>query len=180
MLKLKNKTPILWPPDVKNWLIWKDPDAGKDWRKAEQGMTENEIVGGHHQLDGYEFEQAPGVCDGQGSLACCNPWGHKQSDMTEQLNWTENLLLYLGLWIDLWSINDYITSRTGDMQKISSLSYAYLSNVHIFHFTISKKYIINNSINLIINLFWAAVKLTVTGTSSPSFFSWKLNFITDS
>ena len=62
------ETPILWPPDAKNWLIWKDPDAGKDWRWEEQGMTEDEMVGWHHQLNGHEFEQAPGVGDGQGSL----------------------------------------------------------------------------------------------------------------
>ena len=68
----KAETPILWLPDVKNWLIWKDPDAGKDWSQEEKGMTEDEMVGWHHQLDGYEFEQAPGVGDGQGSLACCS------------------------------------------------------------------------------------------------------------
>ena len=67
------KTPILWPPDVKNWLIRKDPDAGKDWRQEEKGTTEDEMVGWHHQLDGHEFGQAPGVGDGQGSLACCSP-----------------------------------------------------------------------------------------------------------
>ena len=81
--------PILWPPDVKNWLIWKDPDAGKDWRQEKKGMTEDEMVGWHHQLDGHEFEQAPGVGDGQGSLACCSPWACKESDLTEWLNWTE-------------------------------------------------------------------------------------------
>ena len=120
------------------------------------------------------------VGDGQGSLACCSPWGHKESDTTEQLNWTENPLTYLGLWIALSSINDYITSCTGDMQTISSLSYANLSNVHIFHYTVSKNYIINNSINLIINLSFGQLSNSVTGTSSPSFFSWKLNSITDS
>ena len=83
------ETPILWPPDVKNRLIAKDPDAGKDWRWEKKGMTEDEMVGWHHQCDGHEFEQAPGVGDGQGSLACCNPWGRKESDMTERLNWTE-------------------------------------------------------------------------------------------
>ena len=80
---------ILWPRDAKNWLIWKDSDAGKDWRREEKGMTEDEIVGWLHWLDGHEFEQAPGVGDGQGSLACCSPWGHKELDMTEWLNWTE-------------------------------------------------------------------------------------------
>ena len=81
------ETPILWPPDAKNWLTRKDPDPGKDWRREEKGTTEDEIVGWHHRLDGHEFEQAPGVGDGQGSLACCSPWGRKELDMTEQLNW---------------------------------------------------------------------------------------------
>ena len=80
---------IFWLPDVKNWLIGKDPDAGKDWRQEEKGMTEVEVVGCQHRLDGYEFEQAPGVGDGQGSLACCNPWGCKELDMTVRWNWTE-------------------------------------------------------------------------------------------
>ena len=84
MLKLK-----LWPPDAKNWLIGKDPDAGKDWRREEKGTTENEIVGWHHRLDGHEFEQASGVGDGQGSLENCSPWGHKDLDTTGQLSWTE-------------------------------------------------------------------------------------------
>ena len=79
------EAPILWP-DVKNWLIGKDPDAGKDWRQEEKGMIEDEMVGWHQRLDGYEFEQTPGVGDGQGGLACCSPWGHKESDMTEWLN----------------------------------------------------------------------------------------------
>ena len=86
------ETPILQPPDVKNWLIWKDTDAGKDWRQEEKGTTENEMVGWHHRLDGHEFEWTPGVGDGQGGLACCDSWGHKESDMTEQLNWTGLIL----------------------------------------------------------------------------------------
>ena len=80
---------ILWPPDVKNWFLWKDSDAGKDWRQEEKGTTGDEMVGLHHLLDGHEFEQAPGVGDGQGSLVCCSPWGCKDLDMTEWLNWTE-------------------------------------------------------------------------------------------
>ena len=68
--------------------IGKDLDAGKDWRQEEKGRTENEMVGWHHRLNGHEFEQTLGVGDGQGSLACCSPWGHKELDMTEQLNWT--------------------------------------------------------------------------------------------
>ena len=81
--------PILWLPDAKNWLIGKDPDAGKDWRQEEKGTTENEMIEWHHWLNGHEFEQALGVGDGQGSLACCSPWGLKMSDTTEWLNWTE-------------------------------------------------------------------------------------------
>ena len=83
------ETPILRPPDGKNWLIGKDPDAGKDWRQEEKGMTEDEMVGWHHWFDRHEFEQAPGVGEGQGSLACCSPWDRKESDTTERLNWTE-------------------------------------------------------------------------------------------
>ena len=79
------ETTIIWPPDVKNWLIGKDPGAGKDWGQEE--MTEDEMVGWHHWLNGHEFEQVPGVSDGQGGLACCSSWGHKELDMTEQLNW---------------------------------------------------------------------------------------------
>ena len=83
------ETPILWPPDPKSWLIWKDPDAGKDWRQEKKGTTEDEMVGWHHRLNGHEFEWTPGVGDGQGGLAYCSPWGHKESDTTERLNWTE-------------------------------------------------------------------------------------------
>ena len=86
------ETPILWPPDAKNWLTGKDSDAGKDLRQEEKGMTEDEMVGWHHQPNGHEFEQAPGVDDGQGSLACCSPWGHKESDTTERLNWIDEFL----------------------------------------------------------------------------------------
>ena len=83
------EAPIPWPPDAKNWLIGKDPDAGRDWRQEEKGMTEEEMLGWHHWLDGHEFKQAPGVGDGQGGLVCCSPWGHKELDTTERLNWSE-------------------------------------------------------------------------------------------
>ena len=83
------ETPVLWPPDVKSWLIWKDPDAGKDWGQEEKGMTEDEMVGWHHRLNGHEFEWTLEAGDGQRGLVCCSPWGHKELDMTEQLNWTE-------------------------------------------------------------------------------------------
>ena len=83
------ETPILWPPDMKNWLIWKYPDFGKDWRQEEKGTTEDEMVGWYHRLNGHEFEQAPGAGDGQGGLACCDSWGCKELDTTNWLNWTE-------------------------------------------------------------------------------------------
>ena len=82
------QTPILWPPHVKNWLIGKDPDV-KDWRKEEKGTVEDEMAGWHHGLNGLESEWTPGDGDGQGGLACCDLWGHKESDTTERLNWTE-------------------------------------------------------------------------------------------
>ena len=83
------ETPILWSPDAKNWLIWKDSEAGKDWRWEEKGIIEDEMVGWHHWLNGHEFEETPGVGEGQGGLACCSSRGCKESDTTEQLNWTE-------------------------------------------------------------------------------------------
>ena len=89
------ETSILWPPDVKSWFIWQDPDAGKDWGQEEKGMTEDEMVGWYHRLNGHEFGQTPGVGDAQGGLACCSPWGHKELDMTEWLNWIELTLIKL-------------------------------------------------------------------------------------
>ena len=84
----KAEATIIWPPDMKNRLIGKDPDAGKDWRQEEKGTTEDEMLGWHHWLNGPEFEQALGVDDGQGGLACCSSWGRKESDTTEWLNWS--------------------------------------------------------------------------------------------
>ena len=89
-LMLKLKLPILWPPHVKSWLIGKDCDAGKDWRQEEKGMTEDEMAGWHHRINGPESEWTLGVGDGQGGLVWCRPWGHKELDTTEQLNWTEH------------------------------------------------------------------------------------------
>ena len=89
------EAPTLWPPDGKRWLIRKDPDAGKDGRQKEKGMTEDERVGWHHWLSGLEFEQTPGIGDGQGSLVCCSPWGHKELDTTEWLNNNTKGQMYL-------------------------------------------------------------------------------------
>ena len=106
MMKLdaEAETPILWPPDEKKWLTGKDPVAGKDWGQEEKGTTEDEMVGWHHWLNGHEFEQVLGVGDGQGSLACCNSWGHKELDMTEWLNWTENIKISV-LWFSKTILN---------------------------------------------------------------------------
>ena len=97
----KAETPVLWPPYVKSWLIGKDSDAGRDWGQEEKGMTEDEMAGWHHWLDGRESEWTLGDGDGQGGLACCDSWGRKESNTTEQLNWTENP--DLGFWIPFFS-----------------------------------------------------------------------------
>ena len=86
---VETETPILWPPDANSWLIGKDPDAGRNLGQEEKGMTEDEMVGWHHRLDGHGFAWTPGVGDGQGGLACCGSWGRKESDTTEWLNWSE-------------------------------------------------------------------------------------------
>ena len=123
------EAPILWPPDAKNWLIGKDPDAGKDWRQEEKGTTEDEMVWWCHWLNGHEFQQALGVGDGQGGLACCSPWGCKESNTIEQLNWTElnrvkficsfnvsvrknKTALHALMWKDLQIILDALRDRT--------------------------------------------------------------------
>ena len=85
----KAEAPILWPSDAKNWLLRKDPGVGKDWRHDKKGTIEDEIAGWYHWFNGHEFEQALGVGDGQGGLACCSPRGHKELDTTEWLNWND-------------------------------------------------------------------------------------------
>ena len=91
-LMLRLKPPILWPPHAKSWLIGKDPDAGRDWGQEEKGTTEDEMAGWHHRLDGHEFEWTPGVGNRQEGLVCCSSWGRRESDTTEQLNWTEVII----------------------------------------------------------------------------------------
>ena len=112
----KAETPILWPPDVKNWLTGKDPDAGKDWRQEEKGTIADEIVGWHHSLDGHEFKLALGVGDGQGRLACCSPWGCQESDTTQRLNWTDIIIQWKWIWKCRW--NGFF-SRKIQMNKIN-------------------------------------------------------------
>ena len=101
------ETPVLWPPHLKSWLTGKDSCTGRDWGQEEKGTTEDEMAGWHHRLDGRESEWTPGVGDGQGGLACCNSWGHKESDMTERLNWTEPIIyIYTPLKFFYWVIVD--------------------------------------------------------------------------
>ena len=83
------ETAIFWPPDAKSWLVWKDPDAGRDWEQEEKGTIEDEMIGWHHWVNGHGFGQTPGVGVGQGGLSCCYSCGHNGSDTTERLNWTE-------------------------------------------------------------------------------------------
>ena len=124
------ETPILWPPDMKSWLIWRDPDAGKDSGQEEKRMTEDEMVGWHHLLHGHRCGWTLGIGDGQGGLACCGSWSlsHKELDMTELLNWTE-----LNLWPGcnsgvLWRTSSFWSSMEGTVKgqiswKINSSSY---------------------------------------------------------
>ena len=109
MTDAKDEAPILWPPDAKNWLTGKDPDAGKDWRQEEKGMTEDEKVGWHRRLNGYEFEQAPGVGDGQGGLACCCPWG-RHDWVTEQQQEQQ------------WSLADWLGDPRAALEPMFSMS----------------------------------------------------------
>ena len=107
----EGETPILWPPHVNSWLIWKDSDAVKDWGQEEKGMTEDEMVGWHHRLNGHEFVWTPLVGGGQGVLASCSSWAHKDLDTTKWLNWTEvveysfrflSFFSFGFLWFCLW------------------------------------------------------------------------------
>ena len=125
------ETPILWPPDARNWLTGKDPDVGKDWRQEEKGMTEDEMVGWQHQLNGHESEQAPGVGDGQGNLVCCSPRGCKESDTTEWLKWTElnqSILTFYYCW--------RLLSVKGSISVSLNLHFVYLlcNNICFIHF----------------------------------------------
>ena len=118
------ETSIFWPPEVKSWLIGKDPDAGKDWGQEENGMTEDEMVGWHHWLNGHGFGWTPGVGDGQGGLACCSSWGHKESDMTEWLNWTELITFipwdpeHFALWVDIHSFGVRMWTYVYPLQQV--------------------------------------------------------------
>ena len=115
------ETPVLWPPHAKSWLIGKDSDAGRDWGQEEKGMTVDEMAGWHHWLDGRESEWTPGVGDGQGGLTCCDSWGRKESDTTEQLNWIElSLTRFMSRasprpwgWFERFTLADWISYDSG-------------------------------------------------------------------
>ena len=111
---------------MKNWLIGKHPDAGKNWSQEENETTEDEMVGWHHQLNGYEFELAPGVGNGQGGLVCCNPWGRKELDTTEQLNWTESTsreMMNKNVYLYLLLLHYYVDNCLTLVQNILYIEY---------------------------------------------------------
>ena len=109
----KAETPVLWPPHAKSWLIGKDSDAGRDWGQEEKGTTEDEMAGWHHRLNGCEFEWTLGIGDGQGGLACCDSWGQKELDTTEQLNWIDWVChLFMGFFTYLWLYTGFRNSQT--------------------------------------------------------------------
>ena len=110
------EAPILWPPNVKSWIMRKYPDAVKDWRQEEKEMTEDEMAGWHHWLNGHEFEQAPGDSEGQESLGCCSPWGHKESDMNN------NKGLKFWIWITVNVLNKTGSFILGLKRAIRTLS----------------------------------------------------------
>ena len=136
----KAETPVLWPPHAKSWLIGKDSDVGRDWGQ-EKGMTEDEMAGWHHRLDGHESEWTPGVGDGQGGLACCDSWGGKESDTTEWLNWTElivilasatllnSLISYNSIWVETLGFSVEIIRSSANSEF-----YLFPSNLGSFYF----------------------------------------------
>ena len=120
---------LLWPPDVKNWLIGKDPDAGKDWGQEEKQMTEDQMAGWHHRLDGCEFEWTLGVGEGQGGLACCDSWGHRvRLDWVTELNWTEVIPEWSNVFPTFFSfsLNLVIRSSWSEPQSALSLVFRWL------------------------------------------------------
>ena len=132
------ETPILWPADAKNWLIGKDPDAGKHWRGDGKGTTADEMVGWHHWLSDHVFVQALGVGDGQGSLTCCSPCGRKALDTTEWLNWTElthNMLsLAFRSFPPLW-FTSYIFSFFQSTDKLNQVIKNHVAKIVGFFFS---------------------------------------------
>ena len=125
---VESETPIFWPPNTKSWLIWKDPDAGRDWSWEEKGITGDEMVVWHHWLNGHGFGWTWEVGDGQGGLACCGSWGRKELDTTERLNWTDRPFLYQKF-------------STASYNNINTAIYLIILNRRLFSF--SNSYIIH-------------------------------------
>ena len=124
----KAETPILWPLHVKSWLTGKDPDDGRDSGQEEKGMTEDEMDGWHNRLDEHEFEWTVGVGDGQGGLVCWDSWGRKELDTTEQLIWTEQMILVFLGFVLFHSVYQALGSSTS-LQLIQIYSISWLSNI---------------------------------------------------
>ena len=121
------ETPVLWSPDAKSWLIWKDPAAGKDWRQEEKGTTEDKMVRWHHRLNGHGFGWTPGVGDGQGGLVCCSSWGCKELDLTEWLNWTE---------LNSYNYSFHLMHVRTEEQRLSNLLWRWLLRWLLLVFTL--------------------------------------------
>ena len=122
-IQLLAETLVLWPPHVKSWLIGKDFDAGRDWGQEKKRTTEDEMAGWHHGLDGRESEWTAGVGDGQGGLACCNSWDHKESDTTEWLNWTILIQLLSCFHLNLLFLLLLCFSSTGTLSSYINKGY---------------------------------------------------------
>jgi len=125
------EAPILWVPDVKSWIMRKDPNIGKDWRREEKGTTEDEMVGWHHRLNGHEFEQALEYGEGQGGLVCCSSLGCKESDMTEWLNNTDENLCWTSFHMIACYLHVLRWDICSDLLSIGFwLSYCWVLRVH--------------------------------------------------
>ena len=127
LLATGNLPPTFWPPDSKKWLIGKDPDAGKDWGQEQKGAAEDEMLRWRHQLNGHEFEQTSGDSEGQGGLACYSPWGHKESDTTEWLNWTEHHYpsIFLFLIVNWCNSTNFLMAHSGFEQFSSFTTFSF-------------------------------------------------------
>ena len=138
------EAPILWPPNAKSLLIGKDPDAGRDWRQEEKGMTEDETVGCHHWLTGYEFEQTPGNSEGQGSLVWCSPWGHRVGhDLTteQQQHWQLSVQSIVVLhWLSCESLIGWALAREEEKVFLLVIGLCYGPNVWQHPFLASQFY----------------------------------------
>ena len=180
----KAETPILWSTDAKSWLIGKDPDAGKDWGQEEKGMTEDEMIGWHHQLDGHGFGWTLGVGDGQGGLACCGSWGRKKSDTTEwlswaELNWCRNSKLQLGLWSFLFLQTSFLISDWATLAQLwrSRLPVTFLSCFLLFALGLHRPFPWNNFPSVINSFTFYHISVQVYVNMLPVPLLWMNNLM---